>query len=87
MNLPPLPPLPTGEQEEVERAWFRTVYTAEHLRTYAEQYGRLCAEAGRQSLALDALNMAGERKQQDRAELDRLQARVAELEHEQGAKP
>lgn len=63
MTLPPMPPLPVellikhlGADSDTPHADAEAMAQA-----YAEQYGRLCAEA-------------------ERAELDRLQARVAELE-------
>lgn len=52
MTLPPMPPLPepglawwpamTEDYQQALRAW---------ARTYAEQYGRLCAEAERAEIA------------------------------------
>jgi hypothetical protein len=56
MTIPPMPPLPmpfdhihtlesSGDVEDVP------VYTENQLRTYAEQYGRLCAEAEREACA------------------------------------
>lgn len=47
MNLPPLPPLPDPRFDGFKRGGLLLDdgFDADQLRTYAEQYGRLCAEA------------------------------------------
>lgn len=55
MTLPPPPSLPEPKPGCLldERGWVTQVghYDADQLRTYAEQYGRLCAEAERAECA------------------------------------